>query len=107
MRLLPIIAAATIGLFATSAMAQSSNTADPGSAPGASSTGGKVKRPAVGEIKKMDTSDPNSAPGVSQTGGKPNAGTSGQNMDTVDKGNPDRPGQAAKVKKSKKIHKEM
>ena len=65
MRLLPIIAAATIGLFATAAMAQSSNTADPNSAPGAS--GGKPKRPAASEIKKMDTSDPNSTPGATAT----------------------------------------
>ena len=90
MRLLPIIAAATIGLFATAATAQNMNTSDPNSAPGASSTGGKAKRPAPGEIKKMDTTDPNSAPGASPTGGKPTAGGS-QNMDTVQKGNPNRP----------------
>jgi hypothetical protein len=71
MRLIPILAAATIGLFATAATAQNMNTQDPNSAPKASSTGGKVKRPASGEIKKMDTTDPNSAPGASATGGKP------------------------------------
>jgi len=107
MRLLPIIAAATIGLFATAAMAQSSNTADPNSAPGASAAGGKPKRPAASEIKKMDTSDPNSAAGASATGGKPSAKTSGQNMDTVDKGNPDRPGQAMSKKHAKKMKKQM
>ncbi len=62
MRLIPIVAAATIGLFATAAVAQNMNTADPNSAPGASATGGKpVKRPSAAEIKKMDTTDPNSA----------------------------------------------
>jgi|KBSMisStandDraft_5_1062788.scaffolds.fasta_scaffold1527408_1 hypothetical protein len=72
MRLIPIVAAATIGLFATAAVAQNMNTADPNSAPGASATGGKpVKRPSAAEIKRMDTADPNSAPGASATGGKP------------------------------------
>jgi len=72
MRLIPIVAAATIGLFATAAVAQNMNTADPNSAPGASATGGKpAKRPSAAEIKKMDTTDPNSAPGASATGGKP------------------------------------
>jgi hypothetical protein len=90
MRLLPIIAAATIGLFATAATAQNMNTTDPNSAPGASSTGGKPMRPNAGEVKKMDTTDPNSAPGASATGGKVRAGGS-QNMDTVQTGNPNRP----------------
>ena len=89
MRLLPLIAAATIGLFATAATAQNMNTSDPNSAPGASSTGGKVKPPSAGEVKKMDTTDPNSAPGASATGGKPRAGQT-QNMDTV-QSNPNRP----------------
>lgn len=105
MRLLPIIAAASIGVFASAAFAQNMNTADPNSAPGASSTGGKAKRPTAGEIRKMDTSDPNSAPGASQTGARPSASTSGQNMDTVDKGNPNRPGKAAKMSKKKKMKK--
>jgi hypothetical protein len=62
MRLIPIVAAAAIGLFATAAVAQNMNTADPNSAPGASATGGKpAKRPSAAEIKKMDTTDPNSA----------------------------------------------
>ena len=65
MRLIPIVAAVTIGLFATAAVAQ--NTADPNSAPGVSSTGGKAK----GAVNKANTADPNSAPGVSATGGKP------------------------------------
>jgi hypothetical protein len=111
MRLLPLIAAATIGLFATAATAQNMNTSDPNSAPGASSTGGKVKPPSAGEVKKMDTTDPNSAPGASATGGKPRAGQT-QNMDTV-QSNPNRPsaGQTtgvssgmAKKKSHKKKH---
>ena len=40
MRIIPILAAATIGLFATASVAQNMNTADPNSAPGASATGG-------------------------------------------------------------------
>src|SRR6476659_8980219 len=91
MRLIPIIAAATIGLFATAATAQNMNTADPNSAPKASSTGGKVKRPTASEIKKMDTTDPNSAAKASATGGKPIGTTGQQNMDTVNQGNPNTP----------------
>ena len=69
MRLIPIVAAATIGLFATAAVAQNMNTADPNSAPGASATGGKpVKRPSAAEIKRMDTADPNSTPSASTSG---------------------------------------
>jgi len=67
MRLIPILAAATIGLFATAAVAQSQNTADPNSAPKASSTGGKPSGP----VNRANTADPNSAPGASATGGKP------------------------------------
>lgn len=67
MRLIPIIAAATIGLFATAATAQNANTSDPNSAPGVSSTGGKPS----GAVNRANTADPNSAPGVSSTGGKP------------------------------------
>jgi hypothetical protein len=68
MRLIPILAAATIGLFATAAMAQSNmNTSDPNSAPGVSSTGGR----STGPVNRSNTADPNSAPGTSATGGKP------------------------------------
>src|SRR4051812_7329635 len=104
MRLIPIIAAATIGLFATAATAQNMNTQDPNSAPKASSTGGKLKRPASGEIQKMDTTDPNSAPKASATGGKPMGTTGQQNMDTANKGNPNTPsaGQGAMAKKAMK-----
>jgi hypothetical protein len=85
MRFIPVIAAATIGLFATAAVAQNMNTADPNSAPGASATGGKpVKRPSAAEIKRMDTADPNSAPGASATGGKPKPASAAEikRMDT-------------------------
>ena len=68
MRLIPIVAAATIGLFATAAVAQNMNTADPNSAPGASATGGKPKPASAAEIKRMDTTDPNSTPSASTSG---------------------------------------
>ena len=87
MRLIPIVAAVSIGLFATAAAAQNMNTADPNSAPGASATGGKpVKRPSAAEIKRMDTADPNSAPGASATGGKPKPASAAEikRMDTAD-----------------------
>lgn len=54
--------------------------------------------------QNMDTSNkgnPNRAPGASQTGGSPTMST-GQNLDTADKGNPNRPGKATKKKKTKK-----
>jgi hypothetical protein len=108
MRLLPIIAAATLGLFATAATAQNMNTTDPNSAPGASSTGGKAKRPTAGEIRKMDTTDPNSAPGASATGGSARAPSAAEvkKMDTTDP-NSARTGDKAmaKGKKHKKAKK--
>src|ERR1700742_2476195 len=86
MRLLPIITATAIGLFATAAVAQNMNTQDPGSAPGASSAGkGKVSAPSRNEVQKMNTQDPNSAPGASATGGK--AMTTGQAADPAAKAN--------------------
>ena len=86
MRIIPILAAATIGLFATSALGQSTNTADPNSAPKASATGGKPMAPAKGEVKKMDTTDPNSAAKGSATGGKamPASAAEVKKMDTSD-----------------------
>ena len=68
MRLLPIVAATAIGMFATAAFAQSTTTQDPNSAPGASATGGKPARVSPGEVKKDNTMDPNSAPGASAAG---------------------------------------
>ena len=85
MRLLPILAAATIGLFATAAAAQNMNTTDPNSAPGASATGGKPKPANPAEIKKMDTTDPNSASRAA-TRGKPVKPSAAEikRMDTTD-----------------------
>jgi hypothetical protein len=107
MRFLPILAAATIGLFATAATAQNMNTSDPNSAPGASATGGKPKRANPAEIKKMDTSDPNSAPGVSATGGKPQKPSAAEikRMDTTDPNSTPKAsttGQSSGAKKKKK-----
>ena len=62
MRVIPILAAVTIGLFATMAAAQQST--NPNSAPGVSSTGGKPAPVKPAEVKKMDTTDPGSAPGL-------------------------------------------
>ena len=84
MRLIPILTAATIGLFATAAIAQNMNTTDPNSAPGASQAGkGKVMAPTKGEVRKMDTTDPNSAPGAA----KSRPMTSGQATDPAAKAN--------------------
>ena len=69
MRLIPIVAAATIGLFATAAVAQNMNTADPNSAPGASATGGKPQPASAAEIKRMNT-DPNAMTSGQGTGTK-------------------------------------
>jgi hypothetical protein len=82
MRLIPILAAAAIGLFATAAVAQSTNTADPNSAPKASATGGKPS----GALNKANTADPNSAPGASSAGGKGKM-TTGQAADPAAKAN--------------------
>jgi hypothetical protein len=103
MRLLPILTAATIGLFATAAAAQQQNMdtsrqGNPNYAPGASEHGkGKVKRPTAAEIRKMDTTDPNSAPraATGRTGKKRMTTGAGQNMDTSNAGNPNRPGGAS------------
>ena len=97
MRLIPIIAAATIGLFATAAVAQSSNTADPNSAPKASPTGGKPSGP----VNKESTADPNSAPGGSATGGKPSGAVN--KTSTADPNST--PGTDGMTKKMSKKHK--
>jgi hypothetical protein len=119
MRLIPILTAATIGLFATAAIAQNMNTTDPNSAPGASQAGkGKVMAPTKGQVQKMDTTDPNSAPGASQAG---KGRVSGQANDQAAKANTADPNSApgastngAGMKKakharhhSKKMKKEM
>ena len=61
--------------FASQALAQSSpgraNTADPGSAPGASTTGGRPVPVNPADVRRDNTADPGSAPGTSSTGGRP------------------------------------
>ena len=67
MRFIPILAAVTIGLFATAAVAQNR---DPGSAPpGVSATGGKPVPLNPAEVKRENATP--GAPSVSTTGGKP------------------------------------
>jgi hypothetical protein len=65
MRLIPILAAATIGLFATAAVAQ---TRDPGSAPPGVSQDGPGKPAPVkpADVKKMDTTPPSSTPAAAE-----------------------------------------
>jgi hypothetical protein len=69
MRLIPILAAVTIGLFATAATAQNR---DPGSAPpGVSTTGGKPLPVDPAEVRRDNTAGPGVAPGAKRDGGKP------------------------------------
>ena len=78
-RFIPALAAVTIGLFTSAAMAQNyttwevrrDNTADPGSAPFASPTGGRPVPVDPAEVRRDNTADPNSAPLASPTGGRP------------------------------------
>ena len=71
MRLIPTLAAMTIGLFASAAVAQSymtrqsekaevrrDNTADPNSAPLASPTGGRPLPVDPAEVRRDNTADP-------------------------------------------------
>ena len=69
MRLIPILASVTIGLFATAAVAQNR---DPGSAPpGVSTTGGKPVPVDPNEVRKDNTAGPGVAPGAKTDGGRP------------------------------------
>jgi hypothetical protein len=65
MRLIPVLAAVTIGLFATAAAAQ---TRDPGSAPPGVSQDGPGKPAPVkpADVKKMDTTPPTSTPAAGE-----------------------------------------
>jgi hypothetical protein len=65
MRLIPILAAVTLGLFATAAVAQSK---DPGSAPPGVSQDGPGKPAPVkpADVKKMDTTPPSSTPAAAE-----------------------------------------
>jgi hypothetical protein len=108
MRLLPILTAAAIGMFATAAVAQNMNTTDPNSAPGASSAGkGRVMAPNKGQVQKMDTTDPNSAPGASKAG--KGRATTGMANDQAAKANTADPNSAPDkaMKKVSKKHKKM
>jgi hypothetical protein len=69
MRLISILAAVTIGLFATAVAAQNR---DPGSAPpGVSTTGGKPLPADPAEVRRDNTAGPGVAPGAKTDGGKP------------------------------------
>jgi hypothetical protein len=64
MRLIPILAAMTLGLFATAALAQK----DPGSAPpGVSSTGGKPQKVDPAEVRR-ENAIPGAATGKASSG---------------------------------------
>ena len=69
MRLIPILTAVTIGLFATVAVAQNR---DPGSAPpSVSTTGGKPVPVDPAEVRRDNTSGPGVAPRAKTDGGRP------------------------------------
>ena len=72
---LALLVGLSVTAFASQTLAQSdpgrANTADPGSAPGASSTGGRPVPVNPGEVRRDNTADPGSAPGASTTGGRP------------------------------------
>ncbi|MEA2981428.1 MAG: hypothetical protein QOF09_3251 [Alphaproteobacteria bacterium] len=72
-RLIPILAAVTIGLFATAASAQRYLQGEPGEAPGVSQDGpGKPQPVDRAEVRRDTTGGPGEAPGVSQDGpGRP------------------------------------
>ena len=66
---IPILAAVSVGLFATGAVAQNR---DPGSAPpGVSTTGGKPLPVDPAEVRRDNTAGPGVAPGAKTDGGKP------------------------------------
>jgi hypothetical protein len=72
-RLIPAVAALTIGLFATAATAQRYLQGEPGEAPGVSQDGPGKPRPVdPAEVRRDNTAGPGEAPGVPQDGyGKP------------------------------------
>ena len=73
MRLIPTVAALTIGLFASGAVAQNYLQGEPGEAPGVSQHGpGKPLPVDPAEVRRDNTAGPGEAPGVPQDGyGKP------------------------------------
>ena len=72
---LALLVGISVTAFASQALAQSdpgrANTADPNSAPGVSSTGGRPVPVDPGEMRRDNTADPNSARGGFTTGGRP------------------------------------
>jgi len=71
-RLIPAVAAVTIGLFATAAAAQNYLQGEPGEAPGVSQDGpGKPLPVYPAEVRRDNTAGPGEAPLASTTGGRP------------------------------------
>ena len=72
-RLVPALAAVTIGLFATAGAAQNYLQGEPGEAPGVSQDGpGRPLPVDRAEVRRDTTGGPGEAPGVSQDGpGRP------------------------------------
>jgi len=71
-RLIPAVTALTIGLFATAATAQHYLQGEPGEAPGVSQDGpGKPLPVDPAEVRRDNTAGPGEAPLASTTGGRP------------------------------------
>ena len=62
MRLIPTVAALTIGLFASGAVAQNYLQGEPGEAPGVSTTGGKPVPVDPAELRRDNTANQGSLP---------------------------------------------
>jgi hypothetical protein len=72
LRLIPILTAVTIGLFASAASAQNYLQGEPGEAPGVSQNGpGKPLPVDPAELRRDNTASPGEAPLASTTGGRP------------------------------------
>jgi hypothetical protein len=70
--LISTVVAVTIGMFASVAVAQNYNTGGPGEAPGVSQHGpGKPQPVDPAEVRRDNTADPGEAPLASTTGGRP------------------------------------
>jgi hypothetical protein len=73
-RLIPTLLATTIGLFATAASSQQYLQGEPGEAPGVSQHGpGKPLPVDPAEVRRDNTAGPGEAPFASTTGGRPAA----------------------------------
>jgi hypothetical protein len=72
LRLIPILSAVTIGLYATAGTAQNYPQGEPGEAPGVSQNGpGKPLPVDPAEVRRDNTTEPGAAPLASTTGGRP------------------------------------